>query len=123
MSKIHFTGTHYRAPDYYFQAPGDYEVTDDKAKQLLQDFPDQFSTTSASEAPAATKPLVKTSQPVPVQQPAPSDQPNFRDMKRAELNAYAKSHGVGNAEQLPNIDAVIAAIEVQTKDSNSRPKE
>lgn len=123
MSKIHFTGTHYRAPDYYFQAPGDYEVTDDKAQQLLQDFPDQFSTTSASETPAASKPVVEADQSPPVEAAPISEQPNFKDMKRVELNAYATQVGVKDADQLPSIDAIIAAIEGQTKANDTKSKE
>lgn len=123
MSKIHFTGSHYRAPDYYFGSPGDYEVTADKAEQLLRDFPDQFSTTSASEAPAAFKPVVAADQPAPVQAAPISEQPNFRDMKRAELNAYATRAGVKDADQLPNIDAVIAAIDARAKASDTKKKE
>jgi len=123
MSKIHFSGTHYRAPDYYFQAPGDYEVTDDKAQQLLRDFPDQFSADNTPEAPAASTPALKADQPAPVQAAPISEQPNFKDMKRAELNAYATQHGVKDADQLPNIDAVIAAIDAQTKASDTKSKE
>ncbi len=43
MTTLHYSGESYLAPGYAFTAPGDYEVPEDKAKQLLADFPEQFT--------------------------------------------------------------------------------
>jgi hypothetical protein len=50
MTKLHFSGESYFAPGYEFTGPGDYPIEDDaKAKQLLTDFPQLFTTAQEPE--------------------------------------------------------------------------
>ena len=52
---IHFSGERYIAPGLDFEYPGDYEVTEAKAAQLLADFPDRFSAVKAAPAKTSGK--------------------------------------------------------------------
>ena len=48
MTKLHFTGEFYSGEEYLFEQPGEVEVRDEKAEQLLQDFPEIFATIPAT---------------------------------------------------------------------------
>jgi len=41
--KLHFSGSHYSCVAFTLTQPGEVEVSEEKAKQLLTDFPDVFS--------------------------------------------------------------------------------
>ena len=43
MTTITFSGESYFAPGHAFTEPGDYPVTEEKAEQLLTDFPQLFT--------------------------------------------------------------------------------
>jgi hypothetical protein len=96
VAKIVFTGEYYNSLECQFRAPGSYEVSEAKAKQLLTDFPDQFEVlegtqkTPTTENP--TKPLSK--------------------MNRAELEAVAGEIGLEVTDAMDTNKKLVAAIEV-----------
>lgn len=78
MPIVTFSGTYYNDTRHRFTRPGDYDVDDAKAKQLLADFPDQFAVAEGTQNDSG----------------ATDSTPNLSKMNRAQLEAVASDMGV-----------------------------
>jgi hypothetical protein len=97
MARLIYSGNFYFDGHYRFTQPGEYEVDEAKAQQLLADFPDQFAavegTQNQSEGARPTKSLSK--------------------MNRAELEAVAADIGLAVTEDLDTNQKLKEAIETR----------
>lgn len=93
--KLTFIGNEYTGVGYRFDKPGEYEVDEAKAEQLLRDFPDQFASVDGDQK--------SEPEPKPV---------NLSKMNRENLETHARS--IGMTQDLSTYDtnkALIQAIE------------
>ena len=84
--KLEFTGSFYNGDGYRFTEPGQYDVTDAKAKQLLSDFPDRFAAVEGTQK----------------QQNDSSEGKSLSKMNKDELHAYAGEIGATVDEDMTN---------------------
>jgi hypothetical protein len=88
MQRLSYSGDFYFDGYYRFTEPGEYEVDDTKAQQLLADFPDQFKAMEGGQDP------------VDGQSPTKS----LSKMNRAELEAVAGEVGVETSANQTNAE-------------------
>jgi len=95
--KLQFSGTHYHGGNYRFTEPGEYEVDEAKATQLLADYPDQFT------APEGTQSESKQTE----------STPNLSKATRAQLEALASEVGLAVSDDLDTNKKLKDAIEAE----------
>jgi hypothetical protein len=95
MARLRYTGNFYFDGHYRFTQPGDYEVDEAKAQQLLADFPDQFAAVEGTQKDSNGNAPVKS----------------LSKMNRAELEAVAADIGLAVTEDLDTNQKLKEAIE------------